>query len=307
MAEHPALEGHLAFMVVGAQKAGTTTLHEWLASEPGLTLPTLKETHFFSDDGQFDKGVAWYLSCFDGAGPIYAEVDPDYLSSPGAARRIRAVVGDIPIAILLREPLSRSYSQFQMSTRRGLEKRTFARALADEAQQLARGEVASEHRDYLHRSLYSVRLRTYFDTFSDVRTVRFEDLFGTDSEAKDTAYVELLRFLTGESSRVARREPSVSANAARTAKSGLVASALWDRERFSGLRRVARAVLPTQGLRDMTARRLETWNRSATKPKEHMPQVADLPDDAVTLLREDIPATATLTGLDLTNWSERLA
>jgi hypothetical protein len=69
-----------SFFVVGAQKAGTTTIHQWLSRQPDVCLPAIKETHFFSHRDRFEKGTAWYLAQFEGGGTdrIRGEIDPDY-------------------------------------------------------------------------------------------------------------------------------------------------------------------------------------------------------------------------------------
>ena len=80
------------FFVVGAQKAGTTSLHHYLAKHPNICLPKQKETKFFVDDSLYDKGIEYYESNYFsncGAKTVVGEVDPDYMYFPIAVERIK--------------------------------------------------------------------------------------------------------------------------------------------------------------------------------------------------------------------------
>ena len=75
--------------VIGAQKSGTTTIHELLRAHSDISLPSIKETHFFSDDKVYHKGLDWYLRQFDSSKNILCEVDPSYLFYKQASYRIK--------------------------------------------------------------------------------------------------------------------------------------------------------------------------------------------------------------------------
>jgi len=83
-----------SFFVVGAQKAGTTTLHNWLNQQPGFCLPKTKETHFFSDPSRYARGLQWYINQYHECEQtdIYGEIYPDYGFYPDAAGRIKNVI-----------------------------------------------------------------------------------------------------------------------------------------------------------------------------------------------------------------------
>ncbi|MFT4684416.1 MAG: hypothetical protein ACI863_001019, partial [Flavobacteriales bacterium] len=55
---------NINFYCVGAQKAGTTTLHDILNQHPDVFLPKTKEAHFFDNDEKFEKGLEWYENTF---------------------------------------------------------------------------------------------------------------------------------------------------------------------------------------------------------------------------------------------------
>lgn len=125
-----------SFFVVGAQKAGTTALHHYLAHHPDIFLPAVKETHFFDDGhGEFRLGVAHYLDTYfraDTSPVIAGEVDPEYLFFPEAAERIARYFPNSKLIFMLRDPVARAYSHYQMTLSRGFERLDFAQAIARE-------------------------------------------------------------------------------------------------------------------------------------------------------------------------------
>ena len=54
------------FIIIGAMKSATSTLHEQLILQPGIGMSDPKEPNYFSDDEQFDKGIGWYTNIFSG-------------------------------------------------------------------------------------------------------------------------------------------------------------------------------------------------------------------------------------------------
>ena len=105
------------FLVIGAQKAGTTSLHRYLALHPRL-LPAAgpKELHYF--DLRHHWGIGWYLSHFPprlaARGRLCFEATPDYLGHPAAPGRIRRALGRVKLIAVLREPAARAHSAWKM-------------------------------------------------------------------------------------------------------------------------------------------------------------------------------------------------
>lgn len=104
-------------IVIGAQKAGTGSIVKYLNSHPTLQKAILKETRFFSQDYHYQRGMEWYQRLF---GPIQAsatmtfEASPDYMMIPGVAERIKASLPEVKIIALLRDPVKRAYSSWNM-------------------------------------------------------------------------------------------------------------------------------------------------------------------------------------------------
>lgn len=99
------------FLILGAQKAGTSSLHYYLAQHPMLSGGIKKELGYFHRDIFFGKSFSEYKS--DLSGPkhkIYFEATPEYLSHPGAAKNIHEKLPNAKLIILLRDPITRAYS-----------------------------------------------------------------------------------------------------------------------------------------------------------------------------------------------------
>lgn len=99
------------FIILGAQKSGTTSLHYYLAQHPNLRGSTPKEVHFFDRDIHFGKTFEQYKSHFRGGRKnLYFESSPSYLYVPETAERIYREFPKNKFVIVLRDPIKRAYS-----------------------------------------------------------------------------------------------------------------------------------------------------------------------------------------------------
>jgi hypothetical protein len=172
-------EGALpAFLVVGAQRAGTTSLHEYLATHPQVRWPRLlKGMHYFTT--AYTRGDEWYRAQFPSAQAlqrrrqITGEASPYYLFHPYAAERIRQTIPDVRIIAVLRDPVKRAWSHYHHEVARGNEQLRFCEAVAAEPgrldgedRRLADPAYRSPHHRYhayLGRGRYAEQLTRYFD------------------------------------------------------------------------------------------------------------------------------------------------
>lgn len=144
-----------SFIVIGAQRSGTTSLYNYLAEHPQVMPGATKEVHFF--DIHFRQGADWYWRQFpprDDAGlpqMITGEASPYYIFHPLAAERIAALLPETKLIALLRNPVDRAFSHHQHETRRGKETLPFAAALGAEEERLA-GEREKILHDPQYRS-----------------------------------------------------------------------------------------------------------------------------------------------------------
>ncbi len=179
------------FLGIGAQKAGTTTLHELLRHHPDVFVPDLKETHFFSR--HFDQSQEWYDDHFRTAlsTQTVGEVTPYYLFHPAAPARIAAALPGARLFVLLRDPVDRALSGYFHAKRLGMEPLPIDEAFEVEAERLRDADltleapgarhVGHEWHSYAARSQYHVQLARYRSLFPADRIliVRSEDFFNT--------------------------------------------------------------------------------------------------------------------------------
>jgi hypothetical protein len=175
------------FIIIGAQKCGTTSLYRFLTEQhPGIAPALEKEIHFF--DIAFGKGLNWYRAHFPtilykqylkkvrGQDLITGEASPYYIFYPHASRRIFETVPQVKLIVLLRNPVERAYSHYHHQVTRGRETLSFEQAIEAEPQRLS-GELekilADEnyisfnqaHFSYLARGIYVDQLQAWTNLF----------------------------------------------------------------------------------------------------------------------------------------------
>ena len=134
------------FLIIGALKGGTTSLHRYLSEHPAVYCSTRKEVHYFSLT--YPLGERWYLSHFPlrthaaatrlkhGARLAVGEATPAYLFDPRSPLRVHAFDPRMKLIVVLRDPVERAYSHFQMERETRDETRSFEDALAWEETEL---------------------------------------------------------------------------------------------------------------------------------------------------------------------------
>lgn len=105
-------------VVIGAMRAGTTSLHNWLVRCSGVSLPKMKETDFFIEGKNWSRGFNWYQSLFSQYGEVTAEVSPNYSKRDvfkGVPERLAAANPNTRIVYLVRDPVARAISHYRHS------------------------------------------------------------------------------------------------------------------------------------------------------------------------------------------------
>jgi hypothetical protein len=148
--------GRPDFLIIGAQKAGTSSLYAHLIKHPTVRSPGKKECHFF--DRWYHRGERWYLAQFPthavpGRAPFQTgEATPEYLYHPLAPERAHRLMPDVRLIVLLRDPVARAYSSYQHQRANGREDLSFADAIRAEPQRL-QAEAERKARDPSYRGL----------------------------------------------------------------------------------------------------------------------------------------------------------
>lgn len=169
-------------IVLGAQKAGTTSLYNYLAQHPKLHKSFAKEVHYF-DGGRnpavdtFQLGEPWYRAHFPlrsklGPGEMAFEASPLYLFTPLAPPRIRDLVPHAKLIALLRDPAERAVSHYFHEQRKGKDTLPIREAFAAEEERLAPILAAEDYKNdrfatwsYQRRGQYAEQLKRYFALF----------------------------------------------------------------------------------------------------------------------------------------------
>lgn len=145
------------FVLVGAMRAGSTTLARGLGAHPGVFMPEKKELHFF--DWNHERGLEWYRGMFReaAAGQVAGEATPIYMVYRDAMERLAKALPDVRLIAVLRDPASRAYSHYWYNRMLGFEQLSFADALAAEP---GRRPRTADRRtfDYVERGRYLVQL-----------------------------------------------------------------------------------------------------------------------------------------------------
>ena len=168
------------FIIIGAQKCGTTSLFHYLAQHPQLAPSWRKEVHYFDGGLQesrdnYARGPGWYRSNF----PLRARLDADqrvfeaspfYIFHPLAAQRIAKMLPDTRLVLMLRNPSERAISHYFHQQRKGRETLPIAQALAREDERLALAGTHWNHPNFRHysykrRGHYAEQINRYLDHF----------------------------------------------------------------------------------------------------------------------------------------------
>ncbi len=145
------------FIVLGAMKSATTTLHEQLARQPGLFMSRPKEPNYFSDDAIHARGWRWYSSLFHAARPgdLRGESSTHYTKLPSYPQTVDRMVRDLPrikLIYLMRHPIDRLISQY-------IHEITSGRI------RVALSEAIYRHPELIDYSRYTMQLRPFCEAY----------------------------------------------------------------------------------------------------------------------------------------------
>lgn len=187
------------FMIIGAEKSGTTSLFQYLRQHPAVMPSIEKEIDFF--DMEYEQGLDWYLAHFPRmpAAPkwITGETSANYLYSDVAPERVFRHFPNIQLAVILRNPVDRTISRYSMMVRNGAEKRSLARAVQTEIELIEGATKAGEipwpvlnRCRHVGNSLYYYHLKRWLAFFpqKQLLTLDSESLFTKPDQTLNQLY-----------------------------------------------------------------------------------------------------------------------
>ena len=298
------------FLVLGAAKAGTTSLCHYLAQHPDVFIPEVKEPIFF--DAEYERGLDYYwkkyFSRWSGQ-PAVGEGRVFNLYLPFVPPRIRESIPDARLIAVLRNPVERAYSHWWHRFSYRDENLPFHEAIRENLSRIARGilfeggngarlwrdglvhphAMATTHRVYLDAGLYARQIRRYLDLFpaSQLKVMFYEDLV-SDPRSFVRNVWSFLEVSNGPE--LADTEPL---NAARTTRRSLLESLLG--KVFGGRDLLGLAPGPLQGPLRWLFRE---------KPMVRPPLDPVVRQTLVEYYREPNRELERLVGRDLSSWSE---
>ena len=264
------------FLIIGAPKAGTSSLYEYLKQHPQIYMSPAKEPHFFGLEnskidfrgpGDLDRysnavtNIEDYLKLFQGVTDEIAigEASTSYLSSLKAPERIKHHIPDVKMIVILRNPVDSAYASYLHLVRDGDEKtKDFATALQKEAERIANNWEGIWH--YQQRGFYYAQLKRYFDLFDpqQIKVYRYEDYTQNFSEVMK----DVFQFLGVNSSFIV--DTSWRYNVSAMPKNFWLNSLLI---KPNYLKSTVNTILP-KNLRKNIANSLNNWNLNQYKKPE---------------------------------------
>lgn len=229
------------YLVIGAQRSGTTWLQRLLVTHPDIVAPRTKEVHYF--DQHWHLGLRWYQANFTPAANVArrrpgprrevrtGEATPYTLFHPLGPSRVASTVPDAQLVVVLRDPVQRAWSHWRHARHLGVEAETFARAVELEEHRLHGADEllrtypsarhgSHQHHSYLARGRYALQLESWYEHVLRNRLliVWFDDLVRLpgDSIARVLDHIDARPFaadptIAPPSNRTAPLDPALAA------------------------------------------------------------------------------------------------
>ena len=284
------------FLIVGAPKAGTTSLYAWLKQHPAVFLSAVKEPCYFVHGyrGGFhdwDQYARLFQDVRDET--AIGEASTAYLAAPESPEWIKRKLGDVRVIISLRDPVDRAWSMYSWMVMEGFEHITSFRAALDaekdrEQSPQFRATNPEYWRDYLYFSggLYVGQVCRFIDTFDSVHVMLFDDLVQNPSNVFD----KICQFLDIDSSIQPRFSAENRSRFPRSTRTQYALRAMRDLARSMplGRRSLTRAVesLMRRNVELGQQRRLDPASSAALRAQ----------------YRDEVARLSSVLGRDLSHW-----
>jgi hypothetical protein len=190
-----------SFHIIGVQKGGTTSLAKYLEHHPQIIKAQRKDIFYFNNATNYSKGLSWYKAHFtlqinkwvydrlNNTNVITFDATPNYFDEPTAPERLHNFNPQSKLIIMLRNPIDRAWSNYQMAKRFGFESLNFEGALEKEEERIQEAEKISKKNNthnyvyqrltYKKRGIYISYLKKWFELFpkENILVIKSEDFF----------------------------------------------------------------------------------------------------------------------------------
>jgi len=175
------------FLIVGAMKAGTTTLMHHLYDHPEISIPR-QEVYYFSHDENFNQGPSWYGKYFDSNKDyrVFGEKTPTYSYLDFVPERVYSLNKGMKLIWMFREPSKRAYSNYVHAMMKGVETNSFEYAINNEAERIEKSIFFG----YKERSKYVNQVEAYLKYFplSQMHFIIFENFIQNEEQELKRLY-----------------------------------------------------------------------------------------------------------------------
>jgi hypothetical protein len=302
-------EGRLpTFLVIGAAKAGTTSVYYYLSEHPEIFMSPLKEVRFFGDGDKTVNNIDEYKALFKTSGnyKMFGEASPQYLiRSSSAPSQIKKLIPNAKLVVLLRDPADRAYAHYvyanfslglknQFSYSKSWQIGDYSRLIRELPQPLTRSTLKktewTAHHFGLVSSFYADDLQNYLKVFSreNFKILLYDDLKADPIKTMADIYT----FLDVDSSFVPNIE--TRHNVTYIPNTDYLDSLLKD---SSIVKNLIKGFIPKS-----FKERLVNFTRQVNYSKRYQPLNSEDRKILIDIFREDILQTQELLGRDLSHW-----
>ncbi len=290
------------FIIIGAAKAGTSSLHYYLRQHPQIFMPFLKETNFFALEGEElnfknpDQAINQnsittiedYQKLFESAAHETAigEASPLYFYSKKAAKAIKHYIPDAKLILILRNPIDRAFSCYTHLLREGYETLSFEDSLLIEDQRINENWAHLWH--YTKGGFYYDQLKAYYDLFEEDKIGIF--LFEDFCKSSITVLSDIFDFLGVDDT---HKLDLTKQNVSGMPKS-MILQKFFTRKNFA--RSALQTIIPNK-IRSNAAQNIKKWNLGK-KPT----LASETRDSLKEVYKEDILKLQGLANRDFSSW-----
>lgn len=193
------MKGNLpGFIIIGAMKAGTTSLYEYLNLHPEIGMSRIKETNYFLGGREYSKGPEWYKSLFEKEGAkIFGEASPNYTKQHRFAdvpRKMASLIPDAKLIYVVRDPVERAISHYTHNIAKRREKRDVQHALQPDSIYIKTSSYHYQIFPFLdYFSLRNILIVDSFELMHDTESVLLK-IFGFLNVSEDVSMYHTIKF-----------------------------------------------------------------------------------------------------------------
>lgn len=187
------------FLIAGTQKGGTASMHKYLKQHPQICVSDTKEIHFFDKDNFFteksdiEQSYTFYHTHFSPKShhKVFGEATPKYMYDEEAIQRIYQYNPNMKFILLLRNPIDRAYSHWNMGRDMGREKEDFTTVIKKEILEI-NSNIPKKNRkySYIDRGFYAKQIKSILSYFpkDNVCIINSSDLQSNPLNTLNTIY-----------------------------------------------------------------------------------------------------------------------